>query len=317
MRSALLYHYRCYGLQLASQLELPELVTTRPAPSPDARILLAELPPARDGEHTDTPWIQADETHCQLQFPDVMRLRIEQGRQILVERRVGRGAPPGASAADIRLYLLGGALGALLHQRHWLPLHLSALETPSGVWGFTGPSGAGKSTLAAWLHHRQGWPLVSDDVAVIRPEETTPLLYPGPPRLKLWKDTLASLGIASHGLVQDLSRTDKYHLLRHQGFQPAARPLKALVVLESAASGEAASLERLRGVAAFQAVMATIYRPELGALERAPGRLMQQASELANRIRVYRFRRPRSLAAMTTHWRPLIAAIKAGDEPDA
>ncbi|EWG98231.1 hypothetical protein [Halomonas sp. BC04] len=97
------------------------------------------------------------------------------------------------------MYLLGTALGALLHQRHWFPLHVSALATPSGAWAFTGESGAGKSTLAAWLHHHCGWPLISDDVAVVKPGEMIPRLHPGPPRLKLWQDALAMLGIGTHG----------------------------------------------------------------------------------------------------------------------
>lgn len=86
----------------------------------------------------------------------------------------------GVPARDVRQYLLGMSLGVLLYQRDWLPMHVSALHTPTGVWAFTGHSGAGKSTLGAWLHYTQGWPMISDDVAVIKPEDSQAYLYPGP-----------------------------------------------------------------------------------------------------------------------------------------
>jgi hypothetical protein len=200
-------------------------------------------------------------------------------------------------------------LGALLHQRHWLPLHISAVETPSGAWGFTGNSGAGKSTLAAWLHYHYGWKLVSDDVGVIKPEEGHPTLYPGPPRLKLWKDALERLGIERQGLVRDLTRTEKFHLNQHQGFKTTTEPLRALVMLERGPSDEKACVEAIEGVEAFRIVMSALYRPEWGQRFNGPDRLMQYGADLARQIRVYRYRRPWSLESMEQSLAPLLQRI--------
>lgn len=307
------YHYRTYGLTLGSQFPLPELQDAPPLPVPDAEIIASPLTPALEGAMSTAPWLQYAEDRCQFSLEGVARYRIEQGRRILVDRRSLQEPSAGTPEEDLRLYLLGTALGALLHQRDWLPLHLSALDTPSGVWGFTGQSGAGKSTLAAWLHYRQGWPLVSDDVGVIRPGEALPFLYPGPPRLKLWKDALNSLGIDHQGLVTDQTRTDKYHLVRHGGFQAAARPLRHLVMLERGDQGTPVSLESLEGLEAFKAVMATVYRPEWGLAFNGPARLLEHASGLARHIQVYRYRRPWSLDGMERSLEPLLKRIDHGE----
>lgn len=306
-----LYRYATYGLTLASQVEFPELLTAASPATAEVEILATTVPETLEGATFSQAWLQIAPEACQLNIDGVARYRIEQGRRILVDRRVLPTPGPGAEPGDVRLYLLGTALGALLHQRHWLPLHVSALATPSGVWAFTGHSGAGKSTLGAWLHYTRGWPLVSDDVAAIRPDDEQPWLYPGPPRLKLWQDALAALGIDKTGLIRDLTRADKYHLCLHREFRSTPQPLRALVMLERAGEGEAARVERVRGVEAFQAVMATLYRPELGGRFNPPDKLMRTCTRLANRIAVYRYRRPWSLTTLEQHLQPLLERVRS------
>ena len=235
----------------------------------------------------------------------------EKGKRILIDRRVLKSPRAGTPNRDLRGHLLGSAMGALLHQKHWLPLHLSALETPSGVWGFTGDHGAGISTLAAWLHYHHDWPLLTDEGGVIKPDEALPNLHPGPPRLKLRRDAVASLGFDHQSLSRDLTRTDKYHLIQHLGFHTYAQPLKALVLLEHADRGAAASLEPLDGQEASEVVMAALYLPEWGQAFNGPARLMAYVSDLSRRIQVYRYRRPWSLDDMARNLAPLVKQINA------
>jgi hypothetical protein len=309
-------YYFTYGMCLASEIELPELTPSQKIRDNDVEITIGSLVDELDRATVVSPWLQFNERVCQLQIDGVAGFRIEDGRHVMIDGYTLPGSSVTRAAGDIRVYLLGTVMGIMLHQRHWLPLHVSALETPAGVWAFTGHSGAGKSTLGAWLHYTQGWPLVSDDVAVIKPEEEEPNLYAGPPRLKLWKDALASLGISESGLVRDLTRTEKYHLTLQQGFQHAPQPLQALVVLERAEEGEAASLQPVTGVAAFQAVMATLYRPEMGHTFNNPERLLRDCARLASQIEVYRFRRPWELDEMETYCQPLLQQIMKGGVDD-
>ncbi|MCE9665084.1 hypothetical protein LY622_16770 [Halomonas sp. M5N1S17] len=294
-----------------SELELPELTPAPPCAEPDIEILTpGQLGPLDDAVE-DWPCLELDGERCQILVQGIGRYRIEQGRRILVDRRVPREPEHQVVSGDVRLYLLGAALGILLHQRQCLPLHVSAVHTPAGVWAFTGDSGAGKSTLAAWLHQQHGWPLVSDDVAVIEPDAPEPILHPGPPRLKLWQDALAAMAIDTSGLVRDLTRADKYHLNAHAGFRDEAGPLKVLVELERAEPGEVSSLTLLKGVDAFRVLLRALYRAELGRLFNPPARLLATVSALASQIQVYRFRRPWSLERMDASLAPLMQEIEA------
>lgn len=304
------YYYCTYGLRIESQLELPELLEISPCDDPDVVILAPGVESELEGATYRNGWLEMGHERCQITIEGIARYRVEAGQRILLDRRVPRETDSAADPGDVRLFLLGGALGALLHQRQWLPLHVSALLTPGGVWAFTGHSGAGKSTLGAWLHRTQGWPMVTDDVAVIKPHEETPYLHPGPPRVKLWKDALSALGIHTEGLVRDLSRADKYHMMFKEGFQDSAHPMKALVILERCNEGEASSLERIKGVAAFSAIMASLYRPEVAEEFNVAAGLMQSAVSLSRKIRVYRYRRPWALEHINQNLTPLLDEIE-------
>ena len=309
------FYYRTYGLQIESQLELPELPAIPPCSRPDVVVQTPDVAERLEGATFRNGWLEMGDERCQISIEGIARYRVEEGQRILLDRRMPREfASAAADPGDVRLFLLGGALGALLHQRQWLPLHVSALNTPGGVWAFTGHSGAGKSTLGAWLHQTQGWPVVTDDVAVIKPHEETPYLHPGPPRVKLWKDALAALGIQTEGLVRDLTRADKYHLMLKEGYQDSAYPMRALVMLGRAEEGEEASVERVSGIAAFSAIMASLYRPEMAETFNPSGQLMKDVAALAGKIRVYRYRRPWSLDRMEQSLAPLLAEIEASSQ---
>ncbi len=307
--------YSTYGLVLASELELPEL-TPATGGTPDVEVKWATLPAPAEEDGDSGGGVDLTAERCRLTIEGVASYLITDGQRILVDRLISPASGQPAEMDGVRLFLLGSAFGALLHQRRWLPLHVSALLTPSGVWAFTGPSGIGKSTLAAWLHHREGWPVVSDDVAVLKPDDSVPYLYRGPTRLKLWQETLTQLGIDSRNLVRDLLRFDKYHLNVPENFVSAPHPLHALVILDHAGESEEPSLEPLDGTKAFQAMMATIYRPTLGLQFRAPWQLLQDCARPLSQIKVYRYRRRRSLDALDANLEPLLREIKQGAAHD-
>ena len=68
---------------------------------------------------------------------------IQEGKRIIVS------PIEGSDEDEIRLYILGTCMGAILMQRKILPLHGSAVAIDGKAYAIVGDSGAGKSTLAS------------------------------------------------------------------------------------------------------------------------------------------------------------------------
>ncbi|MBZ0329208.1 hypothetical protein KZO25_02615 [Halomonas sp. ANAO-440] len=308
--AAACYYYHTYGFDIVSQIRLPELTEIAPCESPDIEIVTGEVETTLRSGRRVNHWLQIGDQHCHMWVDGIGRYLIEGGQRIVVDRRVvgEQTAPPAPS--DIRVFLLGTAFGVLAHQRGWLPLHVSAIKAPGGIWAFTGESGAGKSTLSAWLHHHYHFPLVTDDVAIIKPGEAEPLLHAGPRKVKLWKETLTALQLDMSDAQRDLTRIDKYHLalISDHGLVKA-EPLTALVVLERASAGEQAQLSEITGAEALYQIVESLYRAELGRSYHSPEAMIRECKALADRIKVYRYRRPWALQNMAHSLEPLLQQL--------
>lgn len=302
------FRYRLFGLTLASDLECPELITAPPkvlseGPA-DIQIQLAALEPDLAQATVSHARVQIAPGVYQFLIADVARYRVSEGRCIQVDPVAG--ADPG----DVRLWLLGTALGALLHQRGLLPLHVSALALDDTAVAFTGDSGDGKSTLAAALH-RRGLPLLTDDVALAVPQAQQVLLYPGFPRIKLWRDALDHFGLDHRPLIRDLTRTDKYHLRLQQGFHADALPLRHLYVLERSAD-TAIRIEPVRGHEAISLIQAHTYRAGLVRRLGQDGAHLRQCGRIAQRVRVFRFQRSWDLQRLEAGLEALLEHLRRG-----
>ena len=316
MKSA--FFYRVYGLAVRSGIPFPELPASAPEAGPDLVIRLGEVPERLDdAQHHQSWWLQSNARECLVNIPQVCRLLIRDGREIIVQP-----ADESASSADVRLFLLGSGMGAVLHQRGLLPLHVGAVRAGGKVWAFTGPSGAGKSTLTATMHLKYRLPLVSDDVMALHPGQQQALVSAGPRKLKLWQDAAEHLRCDPGSLVQDLSNTPKFQLYLGDGNSDGgagieAEPLHALVLLEPSPEPIVPQLERLSGAKAFDVCLTALYRPYMAYWYRSRQEVMADLLALCSRIAIYRFRRHWSLDAMNDQLLPLLDAMGVAHAPGA
>lgn len=203
--SAPRFRYRANGLTLESTIELPELA---PADGvPDVHIGYGEVPatlahPIMKGARYETA---AGE--YLLTLPGVGRYWVKDGRQVII-------APePGVADEDVRVFILSSVMGALAHQRGFLPLHASALEVNGGCVLFAGKSGSGKSTIAAAFHSR-GYAMAADDIcAIALGGQGHPVVHPGYRHLKLWADAVERFGDALGERRQMRFGLRKYNVL--------------------------------------------------------------------------------------------------------
>lgn len=245
------HDYNLFGLALRSEIELPELRPAAAGQEPDVVIRRGSI----DAEGEERAGFNLTAWGAILNVPGVGRFAIREGREIIVE-----GAPA-ASPQNQRLYLLGSAMGALLHQRGLLPLHANSVVLKGRAIAFCGHSGAGKSTIAAWFHDR-GDAILADDVVALRGASGEEVVaYPGVPRLRLWRDALEKGGRDAADYGRSFDSLDKWDVPTRQPRTASPVPLAKIYVLaRAAADSEGPVIRRLAGIDAVNALVANTYR---------------------------------------------------------
>lgn len=280
--------YYVFGLKILSELPLPAPMISDPAEAANPDIVIAYGPTPEKLDHPQTTGVryQASPDELLLCVDGVARYWIRQGRRILVT------AHPQSCLERILIFLMGSAMGALLHQRGILVLHAGAVSADKGAIALAGPSGIGKSTLSAALHDR-GYPFVADDVCAIDPAGKIPSLIPGFSRLKLWADSLDKLGKSKNDLqsVRWIKNLEKYFIpMQENAASPVA--LLALFVLD-AANTDRIEMNELTGADKINQLISNTYRmgfiKGLGKIEIH----FRQCAALAEKIPVFRVTRPR------------------------
>lgn len=233
------FHYRLFGLHVESELALPELCPIESSEEPDIRIVVAG-PDSHPGSLID--------------IDNVAKFYVEDGSDICIV------PTQGVPERNIRLYLLGSAMGMLLHQRGMLPLHANAVEIDGKAVAYMGPSGSGKSTLAAWLHDR-GYRVIADDVCVTCVDGDKAFVLPGLPRLRLWQDALEASGRRASQHERSYAGDESWNKFDVQIAGTVAADAKLqLSLLFDLRRADSFQCSPLAGVEAAESVFANTYR---------------------------------------------------------
>jgi hypothetical protein len=281
--------YRAFGVDFQSALPLPEMREGWAGTDNPVTIMRATAPRPKNAVEIDRGVVAGPQVFW-MEVPGVVRLLVTEGAEIAVE------ILGDASEGEVRAFLLGSAMGALLHQRGLLPLHASAVEIGGRAVAFIGTSGAGKSTMALHMNAR-GRPLICDDICAVDPSGEVPVVWPGLRNLKLWRDALTTAGHAPDGLEQVLPTLDKYRLPVASTARYAPYPLGAIVCLEA---GTDATLEPLAGAEAAVVLIANIFR---GQLLKPMGRSrahFEQVTTVARMAGLRRLTRPWAIDQLAT-----------------
>ncbi len=135
---------------------------------------------------------------------------------------------------DVLSCLFGIVLSFVLRLRGVISLHASAVVIDGRAVALAGSAGAGKSTSAAAFAQR-GYPVLTDDVTVVKPVAGNYLVQPDRHELKLWPETVAMLFGSVEALPRWSPNWDKHYLdLKLHGLptECTPRPLAAVYLLD-------------------------------------------------------------------------------------
>jgi hypothetical protein len=282
------FAYRLAGLKIESDLDFPDLMPwDGPATEPEIVFRLGNVPPRLEAaDRVEAIFQTRGQAEYLLSLQGTGRIRVRDGRDVTIETEAA------ADPINTRALLTGPVQAMLWHQRGLLPLHANAVVVGDRAVALAGSSAAGKSALAAVLAN-DGHRILADDISVVdfAAGSRRVSVLPGVTLLRLWRDTLDVLGIASTGLRPALSGREKYFVdLGNVCRQP--HELAAAVVLVRR-TNVPLSIERLHGAAAMNALLDVVHmRRPARALGRHAGIFAGVTQVMAAGVTVWRLKLP-------------------------
>lgn len=284
-----MYLYRIYGLTVFSQLECPLLLSD--GSNADATILMGTIPASclPEGMHKGAHFLGGDKVL--LVIDGVAKYLISAGNEVLIEPF------PDARQDMVRLFLLGSALGILLHQRGVLPLHGCGIIHDGRAILFLGDTGIGKSTLAE-AFRRKGYKLLTDDVSALSFAEDDGIhVFPAYPKINLTEESANRFDIQVAGLPAAHPRKKKYCVPVDDSFSATPHPLARIYILHRG-KDQTIRLETPSKIAAIPFLTHNTYRPQALTRMGHHQRHIEQCARIADNYPVRLLTRPDDLSRL-------------------
>lgn len=286
-----MFHYCAYGLTVASDMELPQLLPGAQLLDDDYNITIQWGQFDLLSFHQDQPLIYLkqtpQETIVSIQTVGVFEIR--DGQEILVT------PSHDSDQRLVQLCMSGSILAILMYQRGFEILHSCAVSINAQAACFLGDSGEGKSTMLASLIAR-GHGLISDDVVPVQFSSNTVQVLPSYPQFKISPESATSLGYQLDDLVYLHPRLGEY-AYRTTSFPKEPQPLKHIYILDS---GSKIAIEPLSGQAAIMALVRNTYGIMTLKTLVAPDFHLKSCQQLAQQVKVWRLTRPRDLSLLSS-----------------
>jgi hypothetical protein len=220
-----MFQYHAYGLDIHSEIALPELILKK-SPKPDMIIRLGAINPFIGNALNEGVYFRETKKAKYRFWDDIGIFKISNGNEIVVDP---------ANRVDeliLRKFLLGTVFANLLHQRGFMVLHASAVKINNSAVAFLGEKNSGKSTTA-FEFYKNGYSVIADDYIPIQFENKIPSVYPGFPQLKLSEKSLSNSNFKNN--LNYSSKFEKFYFSAKKYFEQSKLPLKNVYVLERAA----------------------------------------------------------------------------------
>jgi len=244
------YRYKAFGLNLYSDIKIPELNISEG--EEDVRIQLGTVPRDIKDVLEQSDQYQLSRKAFIFDIENIAWYYIIEGKQIVIEPYVD------ADMDSVTVYLLGTAMGVLFIQRNRVAIHGSAVSVGQKALIITGDCGAGKTSLTT-AFRKNGYGFLADDISAIAIDQgQQPFVYPAFPQQRLCTDTAQKMGYDLQILKLASMEENKYIVKLEEDFIEEKRPLTVIVEIQIGTSEEVV-LEELRGIEKVKRIEKNIY----------------------------------------------------------
>lgn len=294
--SLLPFHYSAFGLRIASSIECPELLEISQSTvgnivqTPEVTIVEKPLLPARFNFALDNQWFDITDEVLRFKINGVGQFEVSDGCAIQFERD-RTVTTPGVHDDDIRVFLLGSCLGAILQQRKQLVLHASTAAKAQRTVIVMGVSGAGKSSALGLLLSK-GWEMLTDDVTAISLDNERPFVVPAYGQMKFNLDSAERLGIDRTRLKWINRFKSKLALPCPERLRQTPAGAQIVIALDVDRNASEIQVRPLHGAEKLAIVHQNLYRSCFLEGFSLQENALLQVAQLVNHCRVYKVTRP-------------------------
>jgi len=276
-----MYSYFVYGLNIHCDFPLHGI--TPKDVEPEVVIRFGDLKTFEANQNENYTLFATPETFCH-NCKNVGTFYFQNGKEVIID------PVPDIQDGVLSSFVTGIVMAVILHQRGFLVLHSSAVKIKDYTAGFLGDSGTGKSTLAAYLQLTMGGSHLTDDALPIVFSDKKAFGIPGYPQLKLWTDSVKSLGLNMDELPKVYESMDKraYRFTQELSSEPVL--LNGLFIVEE---GPELTIERLDFPSSFIEIMKNSFMNRYLFQTDNTQSHFEQVNKLLKTVPVFKLQRPK------------------------
>lgn len=223
------FYYKAYNIPVFSTLSLSSLYAIEKTEAGNIKPITIDIGVVPDTlkspAHGESQSSIFNESEYLLKIPNVASYYVADGKTITVE-------PFCANSNEISNQIYTSCLAAALLQRNILTFHVSGVRIEDKVLLLAAPSGVGKSTTALKLHE-YGYPLFTDDTAVLNVENGICYATASYPLSRIFQTTIDSQSVYKDAQKEKIwGVPDKYAFGFHDRFNPERKEVAGIVFLE-------------------------------------------------------------------------------------
>jgi hypothetical protein len=288
MKKNKIFNYRVYGINIESEIVLPELLTNnyKEDACVDVSISYGSMPKEIYAEIQEGKWFNFEKDKMWFLVNDVAKYYMLNGNTIIVEPYNN------ANNHDVKAFLLGSAFGMLLIQRHIIAIHGGTVVVGGQAIVITGEQGAGKSTLTSALREK-GYFFMADDVSVIgKRKDTKHVIHPGYPQQKLCRDAMEKMGYKIEDFKRIDEGRDKYAIPVHKSFIKEPMPMGAIFEI-TIGEGPHVEVEEITGAEKLKLLLKNIYRVEVTQYSGLSSNYFKKCIGISKTVPLFKIKRPK------------------------